>query len=316
MKDEPRPVPVHELEHPEPVVIHHAEEDDSTALARWLRRGLEKGPVFWIFLGGAALAVAALATLASGLAASRTVDPQAWVELMTARTAEDSLKVADAHPDTTLALNARLHAANLEYDSGFDALSNPAQRDLAGPRLKKALDLYRQVASAADAKSPQAPIAAYGIARTLEARNELPEAIKQYRLVASTYPGTTEAKRSEAMAKALEDPEAVQFYKELYAYKPPATPAPADGAVPPPLIPGMNPGLGTPPALDPTKSFLPDLKGAGPADIDPPPVSPTPTPAPAPETAPAEPQGKAELPNDPKGKAELPNDPFLAPPPK
>lgn len=273
MKDEPRTAPVHEHPHDEPAVFHHADVDDSTALARWLRRGLEKGPGFWLLLAGGAAVVVAVATLASGMAASKSADPEAWVELMSARTADACLKVADAHPDSALGRSALLHAADIEFTQGFDALSGSGARELAGPRLKKALDLYKRVADSADKSDRHAALAAFGIARTLEARNELPEAIKQYRLVASDFPGTPEAKRSEVMAKALEDPENVAFYKELYAYKPPvATDVPALSA-----------------PLDPTKSLTPEfLKGAPPTgatDIDPPPVTPAPAPATPPPAA-------------------------------
>jgi len=319
MKEEHRPVPVHELDHAVPPVLHHPEADDRTILARWLQRGIEKGPAFWALLGGAVVVVIALATLISGLAASRTTDPQAWVELMVAKTAEESLKVADAHPNSPLAETARLQAANRKYGEGFDALTNPAQRDIAGPRLEKALELYREVARGAAEGSPNAPIAAFGVARTLEARNELPEAIKQYREVAKKYPGTPEAARSEVLAKALEDPQNVEFYKQLYAYKPPATPTAPGLSVPPPKIPGMDSLLGTPPGLDPTKPILPDLKGTGPLDIDPPPVSttpnpgatppPTPTPTPAPAPTPAAPGAESKA----EPKAELPTEPFAAP---
>ena len=318
MKDEPRPVPVHHSESAEPAVFHHVDVDDSTALARWLRRGLEKGPAFWLLLAGGAVVIVAAATLASGLAASHTADPEAWVAVMNARTADEALKVAEAHPDTPLALSAQLSAANYEFNQGFEALSGAGQRDLAGPRLKKALDLYRKVAAAADKKSPQAAVAAMGVARALEARNELPEAIKQYREVAANFPGTPEATRAEAMAKALEDPENVAFYKELYAYKPPtAETSISPLSTPPPSIPGMNPAIGTSP-LDPSKSFLPSdiLKGAGaagPADIDPPPPTTT---APAPADAPKEATPPATPAPAPAAtpKAELPAEPFGAQP--
>jgi len=314
MKEEHRPVPVHELDHAVPPVLHHPEADDRTILARWLQRGIEKGPAFWALLGGAVVVVVAVVALISGLAASRTADPQAWVELMAAKTAEESLKVADAHPETPLAETARLQAANREYEQGFDDLTNPARRETAGSRLKKALDLYREVAQRAAEGSPNAPIAAFGVARTLEARNELPEAIKQYRGVAKKYPDTPEGKQSEALARALEDPQNVEFYKQLYAYKP--APATSPGlSVPPPKIPGMDSLLGTPPGMDATKPFLPDLKGAGPTDIDAPPATPTPIPgatpppAPAPATTPATPGAESKA----EPKAELPADPFSAP---
>ena len=87
-----------------------------------------------------------------------------------------------------------LRAAFEEYDNGLVDLTTPGKKETAGPRLKKALELFQQVAAEAPKDSSQALGAAIGVARTLEARNELPEAIKQYKLVALKWAGTAEAK--------------------------------------------------------------------------------------------------------------------------
>lgn len=279
MKDEPRPV--HEHEHATPTVIHHPEED-MTILARWLHRGMEQGPRFWLWLGGAIVSLVALALLTSGLAAGKSATSQAWIELVPAKTAEDQLKIAEAHPKTPVADWAMLQAAMDEYGNGLVDLTTPGKKETAGPRLKKALELFQQVAREAPKDSSQALGAAMGVARTLEARNELPEAIKQYRRVSSDWAGTPEARQAESLAKALEDPENVTFYKELYAYKAPA------GTTPVTLPPG---GSGS---FD-FKSMIPDIPV--PPGLDAPP-STGPNPA-TPDTAKPAPLPQGELPTDP-----------------
>ncbi len=303
MKDEP---PVHELDHATPTVIHHPDED-MTILARWLRRGMERGASFWLTIGGIVVALVAGAVALGALSARGSAQNQAWVDLVPAKTPEDRLKVADAYPKTPVADWARLFAANEEYEAGLIALTDPKQREIAGPRLKKALELYRQVAAEAPQDTSQARGAAFGVARTLEARNELDDAIKQYRLVAETWKGSPEAKQSEALAKALDDPENRQFYKELYAFKPPTTNAPTP-------LSGMPP---PPPGID-MKSFLPDISKmpAGPMDIAPPPATNplTPPPAAPPEPARAEPKPEGTTPPPAIPKAELPSNAFLPEP--
>ncbi len=308
MKDEP---PVHELEHAEPTVIHHHDED-MTILARWLRRGMERGASFWLAIGGIVVALVAGAVALGSLSAKGGAHSQAWIDLVPAKTPEDRLKVADAYPKTPVADWARLFAANEEYEAGLIALTDPKQRDIAGPRLKKALETYRQVAADAPKETSQARGAAFGVARTLEARNELDDAIKQYRLVAETWKGSPEAKQSEALARALEDPENRMFYQELYAFKPPTTNAatPISGTPPPP------------PGLD-FKSSLPSIPGltAGPMDIAPPPATTNPLTTPpavatAPEPVRIEPKPEPSTPSVPAAtpKAELPPDPFIPSP--
>jgi hypothetical protein len=297
MKDEQ--VPVHEHEHAEPTVIHHPEED-MTILARWLQHGMEQGSRFWLLVGGVVVALSAVAVLSSGLIAGKSTSSEAWVELTQAKTAEERLKIADAYPDLPVANWARLMSAEEEYTNGIDALTTPGKKELAGPRLKKALELFQQVAKEAPKDSSQALGGMYGAARTLEARNELPEAIEQYRLVASKFPKTPEAKQALALAKALEEPVNATFYKELYAYKPPPSPSAGIGGpgslIPPPSSIGGSPV----PSL---KSFIPDLPV--PSGLDAPPPSTSPIPAPSTTTPAIEPP-KTEAPKTEAPKAEVP----------
>jgi tetratricopeptide (TPR) repeat protein len=292
-----------------------------TALARWLQHGMEQGPRFWLLLGGAVLALVVVAVVSSGVVAGRSANSQAWVELTEAKSPEDRIKIADAYPKAPVADWARIEAAYEEYNNGLVDLTTPGKKESAGPRLKKALELFQAVAKDAPKDSSQALGAAFGIARTLEARNELPEAIEQYRELANKFPNTPEAKQALAMAKALEDPENVQFYKELYAYKPPANPSPGLGSSGildlPPTIPGLSPGIGKASGST-NNSFLQNL--APPPGLDAPPPSTNPIPAPSTTTPAVEPPKSetpaskpADAPKPAAPKSELPSDPFGSP---
>lgn len=306
MKDEN--APVHQLDHAEPTVIHHPEED-MTILARWLQHGMEQRARFWLILGGAVIVLVAIAVISSGLSASKSAGSGAWTELTQAKTAEDRIKIAEAHPSTPVAGWARLMAAEEEYEKGVDDLTTPGKKELAGPRLKKALDLFQQVAKDAEKEkdSSQALGGLFGTARTLEARNELPEAIAQYKLVAERFPDSPEAKQSMAMARALEDPQNQMFYKELYAYQPPSIPTATPGlggldgpgsllAPPPSFLPGPSSksalpttpapaGLDAPPPTTPPSPALESPKVEAPKKEETPKPADTPKPAEAPKSA-------------------------------
>lgn len=320
MKDDQ--APVHQLDHAEPTVIHQNPED-MTILAQWLQRAMEQGPKFWLLVAGALVAVSGLAFLTSGLAVGKADGADAWGALNQAKTVEDRIKIADAHPKTAVAGWARLLSAREEYDYGVDDLTTPGKKELAGPRLKKALDLFLQVANDAEKDSSQALGGLFGAARTLEARNELPEAIEQYKKVVEKFPDSPEAAQSRLLIKALAEPVNQAFYKELYAYTPPATPPANPGTIPglggigapgSLLSPPSSLGIGTPPAT--TKAALPDM--TPPAGLDAPPASNAPAPAVEP---PSDAAKKAEVPplaTTPPGaespKAEVP--PVSPAPPK
>lgn len=268
MKDEPRSPSKHLLDHAIPTVIHH-DEDNLPILARWLKRGMEKGPGFWIPLVGLCIVVIALGVLASGLSLGRSTSDEAWNRLALAKDSADRVKVAEEFPDAPAARWALLQAATETYNKGFRDL--PANREAAEPLLRKARTQFEQVVKQAPKDSPQARIAALGVARALEAHNDLNKAIEQYKLVAKTWPESPEAKHAERLARALEKPENKAFYKELYAYKP------VEATIPPmgtggftlPAIPGAG-GLSLPPSHPPVDgptipagSFMPPLPPPG-----------------------------------------------------
>jgi hypothetical protein len=213
------PIPVrHQFDHEVPTVIHHPEEK-MTALARLTRRLiLQPGKLTTWGLGILAV-VLAIVVAANWSSSNRTKTSEVWTKLY-AETKPDALaETARKYPGTPAAQWALLHAANEYYSTAMGDLPN--NRDVAVSNVKRALELYEQVAGEAPKDSFLARAALFGKARCLEARNELAQAIAQYDLVASTWPGSPEAQEAKELAEALKKPEAAAFYKELFAYSPP-----------------------------------------------------------------------------------------------
>ncbi|MFO0950677.1 MAG: tetratricopeptide repeat protein [Isosphaeraceae bacterium] len=276
--NEPRPPVKHELEHAVETHIHDPEQD-MNALERWLRHELAHPVRFWGTVVGLAVVLVSLSLLTNGLSSTRTTTNEAWAKLETAKTASERVEIAKDFKNTPVEQWALLQAATEFYNQGLNDL--PSNQEVAKPTLRKALDLFEKVAAESPADSPQARSAAIGLARTLEARNELPRAIAQYEKVVKTWPGTTEAREAEHLAALLKRPEAENFYKELYAFKPPAATLPAGGSslldLPLPSTLG-SPGAAIPPptgSADPKSSLFTPM-------IPPPPIS-----APAATTTPA-----------------------------
>jgi len=286
----------HQFEHATPTVIHDPEQD-MTLLARWMHRAMKDPVKFWgAIIGGAAviLGLVVVLNLASGGAGA---DSDVWTKLDEARNADDQLALAKANPNSPAAPWAKLQAASRLYQSGVADLPNNSEAALQS--LKKAVDLYDELAKDEPKTSPVAVVAAFGKARALEARNELPKAVDQYKLVADTWPESPEAAEAKKLAAELQKPEAAAFYKDLYAYKPTKvslpplgsesldfpevvpspTDAPADGSL---LIPPPPPSSEEPKAEEP-KAEEPKAEAAAPVD------------APKGEGAPAEaPKAEAE----------------------
>jgi len=289
MKDEPRsPATKHQLEHAIPTVIHHPEED-LPILARWLHQAMANPTRFWSLVGGSVLVLVVLAVLGSGFSLGGIQSDEAWIKLESAKTPGDRVEKAKEFPKTMASYWALLQAASEYYNEGFADLPN--NRDAAEPKLKKALDLFEEVAEQAPKDNPLSRAAALGAARTLEARNQIEKAITKYEYVAKTWPETADAKRARAQANELRKPESEEFYKKLYAFKPfTATIPPSGGASFPfpaghPTVPGLDPSslLAPPPPV----TLPPSAQGAGakasvtgeemPAPVTlPPPPAPTP----------------------------------------
>jgi hypothetical protein len=261
--DEPRTPSRHQFQHAVPTVIHNPEED-MPVLARWVHRAMANQARFWGGLGTAVAVLIGLVILVSSLSQRREASNEAWTKLESAKSASARVEIAKEFPNTSAGLWALLQAATEYYNQGFSDL--PANKDVALPTLKKALDLFDKVATEAPANSTQARVAAFGLARTLEARNDLDKAIAQYEKVAANkaWAGTDEAREAERMAQVLSRPDTVAFYKNLYAYKP------VEAKLPPGGMENLQLPMpfGTPSGTGPGGSSLPsfDLR-----DLPPPP---------------------------------------------
>jgi len=315
--DEPRSPTKHVLEHAVPTVIHHP-EDDMNQLRRWIFHAQENPVKFWGIIGAFTVVLLILSIVGSGFSFGKAARSEAWTELESAKTAAERVEVANSFPDTPASRWALLQAATEYYNQGFAEL--PSNKDLALPTLKKALDLFQKVSEAAEPDSIQARAAMLGVARTLEARGDLEKAIKQYEKVVATkgWASTEEGKLAERQIRLLKTPEAVAFYKELYAFKPVTAEIPGGGSTkldfplnsfaPPPggSMPGTVPGAPPIPFNLPSLPTPPPATEKGvepnPVDVPPPPASPIPKagelpPDPfLPKAKPAEP--KTGLPSD------------------
>jgi len=299
MKNEPASRTKHAVEHA-PTVIHDPHEDD-TLLARWLFRAMEKGPWFWLMVAGAAALAVAVLLLVNSLSGEDPAKSAAWDELLKAKDADAQEKVAEAFPKSPAAPWARLQAAGARFNEGVEKLAT--DRTAAAPLILKAHDQYKEVYDAAPKDSPQARLAALGMARSLEAHNDLKDAVAQYRKVAADWPGTDEAALAARQAEALGKPENVDFYKQLYSYKPPERTIPPGGK-------GIFDALGMPPGHPPVGP-IPGLPGGGPGGRS---TGTGPIRVPDFKSLLGEPPPLAEPATDPAPKADdLPADPFAGP---
>jgi hypothetical protein len=326
MKEDARTPVKHEFEHAAPTVIHDPEQA-MTILARWLHRAMEKGPRFWYLLFGVVAVAVVLTVIGNGLSRGKTMTGQGWTDLFLAQTPGQKKEIAEAFPNTPVAYAAKLQAATTYLNMAVQDLPN--NREAATPQISQALALFKEVAAEAPKDSPEAVAATFGAARALEARNELSEAIDQYKAVIAGWPDSAEAKQAEKLVEQLKRPEAVEFYRQLYAYKAPVAP-------PPSSLPGIS-GLpaGHPPLSGPTVPAgplsipsLPGLEGFRPSPSTGPGDAPSDLPPPLPpetKTKKPEPPAKADAttkpatpPEKPAAKDTLPADPFTpaAPPAK
>jgi tetratricopeptide (TPR) repeat protein len=212
------PIPVrHQLEHEVPTVIHHPEEK-MTALGRLTFRVLQEPRKYSTWALAVLLGILALVVGMNFSSGGRSRSSEAWTKLETAKKAEQRVDVAKEYPNTLVSTWALLQAATEYHNLALADLPNNA--DVALSQFKKALELFDQVSREAPTESFQARAALWGKARTLEARNDLPQAIEQYELIVKKWPEAPEAGQAKQMIEALKRPEAASFYKELYTYRP------------------------------------------------------------------------------------------------
>jgi hypothetical protein len=280
MREEPHPITKHH-DHASQTVMHHPEEKE-TILAGWLRRGLAKGPIFWVGLGGVLVAAIAAVVASNVFMPGESTNAKAWMELALARTPEQQERVADDHPNTEAAKWALLDAAGSVYDQGFKQLS--VGREVASPFLKRAYSLYSKAYEESQKSEPViARLALLGMARSLEASGDIPGAIEKYKELTKTWPGTDEATEAEHYAKRLSSKQGQEFYAWLANYKAPEALLPPKGQgtldLPSALgTDGLIPPSGPLPEL-PDNVFTPsDASETQPKPPATPPSEPAPTP--------------------------------------
>ncbi len=215
---QPKPVPGrHQFEHQVPTVIHDPEEN-MMVLARWTHRAMKDPVKFWGVIAAIVIGLLGLVFLSNVVWSGSSANAEVWAKMESVKSPAERVQLAEEFPGSAAATWARLQAATEYYNLGFADLPN--NRDVGLPNLQKAVAIFDEVARQAPQDSPQARAGAFGKARALEARNELPKAIEQYELVVKTWPGSTEAAEAKKLAAALKRPEAVAFYKEFSAYLP------------------------------------------------------------------------------------------------
>ncbi len=207
----------HQFEHQVPTVIHDREEN-MMVLARWTHRAMKEPVKFWGAIAAIVAGLLGLVVLSNVVWTGSSANAEVWAKMDSVKSPAERVQIAEEFPGSAAAIWARLQAATEYYNQGFADLPN--NRDVALPNLQKAVAHFDEVAKEAPEDSPQARAAALGKARALEARNELPKAIEQYELVVKNWPESAEAGEAKKLAAALKKPEAVAFYKQLYAYSP------------------------------------------------------------------------------------------------
>jgi hypothetical protein len=235
----------HQFDHEVPTVVHDPEED-MTALAKFVFHVAQEPKRYQGWFIGIAAAIIGIVVISQVLSATRSTGSDVWAKVETAKKVEDRLEIAKQNPKSPATNWVYLQAAAEYYNQAMNDM--PLNRDVAVPLFQKALGLYEQVEKAADKTSPEAREAAFGKARTLEARNELPKAIEQYRLVAKNWPDSPEAEKAKQLADVLDTPEAAAYYKDLYAFSPSKVSLPPLGSG---RFDMPMPGSGGPTSFDP-----------------------------------------------------------------
>ncbi len=306
-KEEPPIRPKHLQQDHAPTVIHNPEEDE-TVLARWLRKGIEQGPIFWLAAGGLLLLAVGLWLAATLYGRVEPADAKAWKSLILATDTTQRAEVG-REGNGAVASWALIQAAEARYLEGFQDM--PQSREDALEKMKAAYDLFLQARDKAGNGSHASYYASLGMARTLEARGDLDGAIKMYEELAKGWAETPLGEDAGKLAERLKKPSNRQYYEEFAAFKPTPATLPPGGSSPLDLgfpLPGgpsgtsgnVIPGLGDLPALIPPSS-APATSGADPGAPEsdaavptggegaapavlPPALEPD-APAPAPETA-------------------------------
>ena len=226
-------------------------------------RGWSRGPSSGWVLPRLLAAVLGIWLLTTLYANREPAHAKTWKELILA---EDTAKRAELGKASTgpVASWALIQAAETRYLEGFQDL--PQNRDSALEKMKAAYDLFLQAREKSAAGTHERYYASMGLARTLEARGEVDDAIKQYEELATAWAESPLGEEAKRYAERLKKPRSREYYKEFAVFQPTPATLPPGGSLdlgfPLPGLPGGSttlpgnaiPGLGDRPALIPPAS--------------------------------------------------------------
>jgi hypothetical protein len=149
--------------------------------------------------------------------------------------ARDFENIAREHPDTDVALWARVMAGDLHLTFGCDMLF--VNKGVANQELRAAEDNYLDVLGAERGSSEFREQATFGLARAREAQGNLQKAMEHYEGVRTEWPDGPYAKAATARLEDLKRPETRLLYDRFAKFDPKPLSAPE------PEVPGKGPAF-------------------------------------------------------------------------
>jgi len=185
--------------------------------------------------------------------------------------AADFDAIADQHPDTDVALWARVLAGDLHLAVGCNMLF--VNKGVANQELRDAEDDYLKVLNAKRSGSEFRQRATFGLARARESQGNLQKALEHYEEVRTEWPDGAYAEAAAARLEDLKRPDTRLLYDRFAKFDP--KPAPLLG----PDIPGKGPSFDPNTLREDEPLFKPkfmDLQEKGTGEAKPPDTSKTP----------------------------------------
>ncbi len=197
----------------EPSTTHR--HDNRTELEKLLVKSkpwFEQNGTLLIYGVAAILAVAAVVVYMKRAPAG---DVEASRDLLTAVTPEDYRDLADAHPDSTIAVWARLRQAERLLDNGVGNMFT--NREVGVEELDQAKAAFERLESRTDLDDQVRERVLAGLARLAEATcdgeaKSVKAAIAAWQKVLDDFPESLIKEHAEDRIAALETPEAETFY--------------------------------------------------------------------------------------------------------
>ncbi|APZ93530.1 hypothetical protein [Fuerstiella marisgermanici] len=225
----------------EPSTTHR--HDNRTELEKLLIKSkpwFEQNGTLLIYGVAAILAVAAVVVYMKRAPAG---DVEASRDLLTAVTPEDYRDLADAHPDSTIAVWARLRQAERLLDNGVGNMFT--NREVGVEELDQAKAAFERLESRTDIDDQVRERVLAGLARLAEATcdgeaKSVKAAVAAWQKVLDDYPESLIKEHAEDRIAALESPEAKTFYAWFSKQNPkPVDPGATPNQSPVPTIPEL-----------------------------------------------------------------------------